>query len=216
MRTGRITTVLTTFSLLTDMPMYLSDRDIVKAVELGDILLKDFDRKRIQPASYDVLLGNRFVVTDQHTTEFIDPVKGLFADTHEVEVKDGEYFVLHPRTTVLGMVRDFVGSKKYLVQLSGKSSLARIGLVVHNTAGIVNPGHFLNITLELSNLNIVPIVLRPGMPIAQLTFSELSSPVSTDYEKTGRFNGDNWKKNFSLPKNVQTSATKSKKKSSQK
>lgn len=180
--------------------MYLSDQDIVKAVELGDIVLKDFNSKRIQPASYDVLLGNRFVVTDQHTTEFIDPVNGLFANTHEVEIKDGEYFVLHPRTTVLGLVRDFVGSKKYLIQLSGKSSLARIGLVVHNTAGIVNPGHFLNITLELSNLNIVPIVLRPGMPIAQLTFSMLSSPVSTDYEKTGRFNGDNWKKNFALPR----------------
>lgn len=193
--------------------MYLSDRDIVRAVESGDIVLKDFDRKRIQPASYDVLLGNRFVVTDQHTTEFIDPAKGIFADTHEVEMKDGEYFVLHPRTTVLGMVRDFVGSKKYLVQLSGKSSLARIGLVVHNTAGIVNPGHFLNITLELSNLNIVPIVLRPGMPIAQLTFSELSSPVSTNYEKIGRFNGDNWKKNFALPKKDRISKAK---KSSQK
>lgn len=200
MRTGRNTTEPKIFLSLTETPMYLADRDIVKAVELGDIVLKDFDRKRIQPASYDVLLGNKFVVTDQHTTEFIDPVKGLFANTHEVEVKDGEYFVLHPRTTVLGMMRDFVGSKKYLIQLSGKSSLARIGLVVHNTAGIVNPGHFLNITLELSNLNIVPIVLRPGMPIAQLTFSELSSPVSTDYEKVGRFNGDNWKKNFALPK----------------
>jgi dCTP deaminase len=193
-----------------EMTMYLSDRDIVKAIESGDVVLRDFDRKRIQPASYDVLLGNKFVVTDQHTTEFIDPVKGLFANTHEVEVKDGEYFVLHPRTTVLGMVRDFVGSKKYLIQLSGKSSLARIGLVVHNTAGIVNPGHFLNITLELSNLNIVPIVLRPGMPIAQLTFSELSSPVSTDYEKTGRFSGDNWKKNFALPKKTKKLGVKKK------
>lgn len=190
--------------------MYLSDRDIVGAVELGNIVLKDFDRNRIQPASYDVLLGNRFVVTDQHTTEFIDPSRGLFANTHEVEVKDSEYFVLHPRTTVLGMVRDFVGSKKYLIQLSGKSSLARIGLVVHNTAGIVNPGHFLNITLELSNLNIVPIVLRPGMPIAQLTFSELSSPVSTDYEKIGRFNGDNWEKNFALPKKMKKTGLKKK------
>lgn len=196
--------------------MYLSDRDIIKALEAGDITLKDFDASRVQPASYDVLLGNKFVVTDQHTTEFIDPVKGLFANTREIEVGESEYFVLHPRTTVLGSVRDFVGSKKYLIQLSGKSSLARIGLVVHNTAGIVNPGHFLNITLELSNLNIVPIVLRPGMSIAQLTFSELSSPVSTDYEKVGRFNGDNWKKNFALPRSLDKKRASTKGKTSKK
>ena len=104
--------------------------------------------------------------------------------------------MLFPGETILGKVRDYIGSREYLIQISGKSSLARIGLVVHNTAGIINPGHFLNITLELSNLNRVPIVLRPGMQIAQLTFSCLTSPVEHDYEKTGRFNGDNFKKNF--------------------
>ena len=176
--------------------MFLSDGDISKAVQCGSITIRDFDESRLQPASYDVLLGNKFVLTDSHTTIAIDPVNKVYATTKEIDIADGESFVLHPNTSVLGTLKDFVGSNEYLIQISGKSSLARIGLVVHNTAGIINPGHFLHITLELANFNIVPIILRPGMPIAQLTFSRLSSPVSRDYTQTGRFNGDNWEKNF--------------------
>lgn len=176
--------------------MFLSDTDIKKAVKAEEITIRDFDVKRLQPASYDVILGNKFILTSAHEMQAIDPVNKIFPKTTEVEVADGEAFVLHPRTTVLGTLKDFVGSNTYLIQISGKSSLARIGLVVHNTAGIINPGHFLHITLELANFNIVPIILRPGMAIAQLTFSKLTSPVSHDYTETGRFNGDNWKKNF--------------------
>ncbi len=176
--------------------MFLSDGDIKKAVESGAITIREFDEERLQPASYDVILGNKFVLTDAHTTMALDPANKIYATTKEVDVDDGGSFVLHPGSSVLGTLRDFVGSNEYLIQISGKSSLARIGLVVHNTAGIVNPGHFLHITLELANFNIVPIILRPGMPIAQLTFSTLSSPVSRDYTQTGRFNGDNWEKNF--------------------
>lgn len=79
------------------------------------------------------------------------------------------------------------GSEKYLIQLSGKSSLARLGLIVHNTAGLINPGHYLNITFELANMNSVPIVLRPGMEIAQLLFATMSSPPERDYRQTGRY-----------------------------
>lgn len=182
------------------MSMFLSDKDIQKAVKDGEITIEGFEKKRLQPASYDVLLGNKFVLTSAHETKAIDPVKKKFPATSEVEIADGKEFVLHPRTTVLGTLKDFVGSDTYLIQISGKSSLARIGLVVHNTAGIINPGHFLHITLELANFNTVPIILRPGMAIAQLTFSKLSSPVSQNYTKTGRFNGDNWKKNFTPEK----------------
>ncbi|MCA9364717.1 MAG: dCTP deaminase [Candidatus Moranbacteria bacterium] len=172
--------------------MFLADVDIKKAVQSGDIRIDDFDEARLGSVSYDVLLGNKFVATHSHTTQAIDPARNIFPDTHEVDINDNKFFVLHPGVTVLGTLRDFVGSRKYLIQISGKSSLARIGLVVHNTAGLVNPGHFLNITLELCNFNSVPIVLRPGMEIAQLTFSMLSSPVSRGYEKTGRFHGNNW------------------------
>ncbi len=180
--------------------MFLSDTDIAAAVEDGSITIRDFDRARLQPASYDVLLGNKFVVTDPHTAQAIDPVNAVYPKTREVEVPDGEAFVLHPRATVLGTLKDFVGSEEYLIQISGKSSLARIGLVVHNTAGIINPGHYLHITLELANFNIVPMILRPGMAIAQLTFSKLSSPITQSYAQTGCFNGDNWKKNFNPDK----------------
>lgn len=176
--------------------MFLSDTDIKKAIKKKEITIEGFDESRLQPASYDVLLGNKFILTSSYETQAIDPVNKIYPKTSEVKIEDGKEFVLHPRTTVLGTLKDYVGTNDYLIQISGKSSLARIGLVVHNTAGIINPGHFLHITLELANFNIVPIILRPGMAIAQLTFSRLTSPVSRDYSQTGRFNGDNWKKNL--------------------
>lgn len=180
--------------------MFLSDTDIIKAIESGKLTVKDFDETRLQPASYDVQLGNKFVITEFQTKSFIDPVKGVFPEIKEVNVENDGEFVLHPGFTVLGTLRDYVGSDDYLIQLSGKSSLARIGLIVHNTAGLINPGHYLNITLELYNLNHIPIILRPGMDIAQLTFSTISSPMRRNYKQTGRFNGDNWGKNFTTKK----------------
>ncbi len=176
--------------------MFLSDRDIKKSVESGDITISDFDVQRLQPVSYDILLGNKFEIVLSHRISAIDPSRGILPESLKEEVPDGEAFVLHPGRTVLGTSRDYFGSKRFLIQLSGKSSLARLGLVVHNTAGIVNPGHFLNITFELFNAGQVPIILRPGMSIAQITFSEISSDLDRNYEQTGRFNGDNWAKNL--------------------
>ena len=172
--------------------MYLSDRDIRQAVKEGSITIRDFDSKRLGPVSYDVILDNDFIVTDVHRTLVIDPVKKMFPQTKEHHVKEGEAFYLFPGETVLGKVRDFVGSDTYLIQISGKSSLARIGLVVHNTAGLINPGHYLNLTLELSNINRVPLILRPGMQIAQFVFSTLTSPVMSNYKEVGRFHKNNW------------------------
>lgn len=173
--------------------MFLSDLDIKKAVKAGTITVKPFDEKRLQPASYDIRLGNKFIVNEESSTHVIDPVKKIYAKTREIVVKDGAEFILHPGISILGTSKEFFGSDDYLVQIGGKSSLARIGLMVHNTAGIINPGHFLNITLELSNQNNVPIILRPGMEIAQITFSMMSSPPARNYKKTGRFAKDNWK-----------------------
>ena len=182
--------------------MILADKDIRKAVEDGDITISDFDESRLQPASYDILLGNKFIINDANSTQFIDPVNKIYAKTHEVEIPDDGTFVLHPGISVLGISHDYFGSDKYLIQLGGKSSLARIGLMVHNTAGLINPGHYLNITLELCNLNNVPIILRPNMPIGQLTFWQLSSDVEKDYKQLGRFGTgeENWNKNFAPQK----------------
>lgn len=171
--------------------MFLSDIDIKEAVERGDIRLDPFDREALQPASYDIRLGNVFIVNDPHTTSFIDPVKGIHPNTRKIEVPDGESFMLHPGVSILGYSKEYFGSDKYLIEVNGKSSLARIGLLVHNSAGLVNPGHYLNIALELCNLNNVPIVLRPGMEIAQLTFSPLSSHSEQSYQETGRYHMNN-------------------------
>jgi len=173
--------------------MFLTDKDIQKAIERGDIKIDDFDKSRLQPASYDILLGNKFIATDLHATEYIDPERKIFAKTHEIEVPEGEAFILHPGVSVVGFSKDYFGSDKYLIEVNGKSSLARIGLLVHNSASLINPGHFLNVALELCNLNTVPLLLRPGMQIAQLTFAELSSEPSKDYKETGRYNDEQMK-----------------------
>lgn len=175
--------------------MFLSDVDILEAVKKKEITLEPFDENRLQPASYDILLGNKFVVNDEYATQLIDPVKKQYAKTREVEVADGEEFILHPGVSVLAISKEYFGSEEYLVQVGGKSSLARVGLMIHNTAGLINPGHYLHITFELCNLNNVPIVLRPGMEIAQLTFSKLSSSPSTAYKNEAR-SKDNWQNNF--------------------
>jgi dCTP deaminase len=176
--------------------MFLSDNDILKAVKEKRITLEPFNKNRLQPASYDILLGNKFVTNDENSTLFVDPSRKVYAKTREVTVKDGEAFILHPGVSVLGTSKEYFGSDEFLIQVGGKSSLARVGLMIHNTAGLINPGHFLNITFELCNLNNVPIILRPGMEIAQLTFSEIKSQTSKNYKDIGRFVGDNWKKNF--------------------
>ncbi len=171
--------------------MFLSDKDIHDAVKCGDITLVPYDPKKLQPATYDICLGNTFIITDAHSTKAIDPVKKIYPKTTTVEVRDGDEFILHPGVSILGYSKEKFGSDKYLIEVNGKSSLARIGLIVHNSASIVNPGHFLNIALELCNLNNVPIVLRPGMEIAQLTFSTLSSHTNKSYKQTGRYNQNN-------------------------
>jgi dCTP deaminase len=175
--------------------MFLSDVDILKAVEAEEITLEPFDKERLQPASYDILLGNKFVVNDEHATHMVDPARKVYAKTREIEVADGDEFILHPGVSVLGISKEYFGSNHYLVQVGGKSSLARVGLMIHNTAGLINPGHFLHITFELCNLNNVPVILRPGMEIAQLTFSKLTSMPSSIYENEAR-GKDNWGSNF--------------------
>jgi len=172
--------------------MFLSDTDIRKAVKKGDITLQPFTEAQLQPVSYDIKLGNKFITNDESSTHFVDPSRKIYAKTTEKEVADGEEFVLHPGISVLGISKEYFGSDMYLIQIGGKSSLARVGLMVHNTAGIINPGHFLHVTFEMTNQSNVPIILRPGMEIAQITFSMISSPPERNYRNVGRFAKNNW------------------------
>ena len=173
--------------------MYLSDVDIKKAVKEGDIILSDFDESRLQPGSYDILLGDKFLLTEDHKADSIDPVKKKYAPMREVLLEKGETFTLHPGVSILGVSLDYFGSRNHLLQLHGKSSLARIGLMVHNTAGLINPGWFGTITFELCNLNSIPIILTPGMPIAQLTFSKFFTEPATGYKKVSKYVNEKWK-----------------------
>jgi dCTP deaminase len=191
--------------------MYLSDKDIKKALMKGDILIRDFDEDRLQPASYDIMLGNKFIVSNTESTMAIDPVKKIFPITKEIIIPEDGLFVLHPGISILGTSVDYFGSEKYLIHLSGKSSLARLGLIIHNTAGIINPGHFLNITFELCNLNHLPIILRPQMRIGQILFSQLSSVPQKDYKTTGRYQNRDWQ-HFVDPREEEKKVPKARKK----
>jgi len=191
--------------------MFLSDVDIKEGVKKGSIVIRPFDVKRLQPVSYDVTLGNEFEVTNRHVTASIDPANKIYPRTRTIKVKDGEAFILHPGESVLGKQREFIGvNEEYLILLSGKSSLARAGLVVHNTAMLFNPGHYFYPTFELVNTNNVPLILRPGMEIAQLLFAKLSSPPSKTYDKTGRYDAKN-SKHF-VPKRIRVKRAAPKKK----
>ena len=193
--------------------MFLSDVDIKKGVKNGSIVIKPFSEKKLQLASYDVTLDNEFKVIDRHDTIFVDPVNKIFPKTKTTIVKDGDAFVLHPGETVLGKQREFIGvDHSHLILLSGKSSLARIGIAVHTTAMLFNPGHHFYPTFELLNTSNVPVILRPGMEIAQIIFAKLTSESSKNYEGVlgiGRFDSQN-SDHFRIKKILKKSKTKKK------
>ncbi len=153
--------------------MILSDRDIKSAVKKKDIKIEPFVEDHVQPASVDLLLGSKIRIFRKDKHYLID-VKEPQNFTDLVEV--GEYFILHPNEFVLGSTKEVVGlSGKYTARIEGKSSLGRIGVITHATAGFVDPGFEGNITLELGNVGSLPVKLYPGMKIAQISFFQMSS-----------------------------------------
>lgn len=163
--------------------MQLSDVDIKKGLKSGDVIIKNFDPERLQPARYDVLLGHDFLVFDRHQLSAIDPREDVKKYMKPVTIdSENDYFVLQPGEFALGVTNDFIGvSNKLSCEVMGKSSLARLGLIIHTTAGFIDPGNQLNITLEFVNTNKVPIKLYPKMKIAQVAFFQLSSPCEKCY-----------------------------------
>lgn len=162
--------------------MFLSDTDIEAAIRTGDVKLEPFNKKQLQPASYDILLGGEFIVVRGNSVVAIDPGKNIYPEADTVNLSEDEPYILQPGASVIGYSKEQFGSYSHLIEVSSKSSLARIGLLVHNSSGIVNPGHFLKVALSFTNLNSMPIILRPGMPIAQLVFAPLSSKTKKHYE----------------------------------
>jgi dCTP deaminase len=162
--------------------MLLSDRDIRAEIESGRVQLDPLDLGMIQPSSIDVRLDKFFRLFDNHKYPFIDPAEEQPDLTLGVEVDLGEPFILHPGEFVLGSTFELVTLPDDIAaRLEGKSSLGRLGLLTHSTAGFVDPGFSGHVTLELSNVATLPIKLWPGMKIGQLCFFRLSSPSEHPY-----------------------------------
>ena len=161
--------------------MVLSDRDIRAAIEDRRIVIEPYDPKCLQPASVDIRLDSRFRVFRSSRHAFIDLAKVVDDITELVTVTD-ERFILHPGEFVLGSSVERVRLADDIVaRVEGKSSLGRLGLLIHSTAGFVDPGWDGHLTLELSNVNTIPITLYPRMRIGQLSFFRLSSAAERPY-----------------------------------
>ncbi|KAA2248430.1 dCTP deaminase [Solihabitans fulvus] len=162
--------------------MLLSDRDLRKEVESGRLGLDPFDVDLLQPSSIDVRLDRFFRVFNNTKYTHIDPSIQQDELTSLVEKEDDEPFVLHPGEFVLGSTFELVSLPDDLAgRLEGKSSLGRLGLLTHSTAGFIDPGFTGHITLELSNVANLPITLWPGMKIGQLCLFRLSSSAEHPY-----------------------------------
>jgi dCTP deaminase len=160
----------------------LSDRDILAEIDAGRVGLDPFERSMIQPSSIDVRLDKFFRVFDNHKYPHIDPAADQSDLTREVEVDGDETFVLHPGEFVLGSTYETVSlPDDVAARLEGKSSLGRLGLLTHSTAGFIDPGFSGHVTLELANVATLPIKLYPGMKIGQLCFFRLSSAAENPY-----------------------------------
>lgn len=164
--------------------MILSDRDIQKSLDEGRIVIDPLFPNSIQPASVDLHLGKDFLVFANHRHECIDLSKPMDDLVKDVSIDTDRPFVLHPGEFALGMTYEIIGVADDMVgRLEGKSSLGRVGIIVHATAGYIDPGNKLKITLELHNILNLPVKLYYKMPIAQIAFSPLSSPASKPYGK---------------------------------
>ena len=162
--------------------MVLSDRDIRSEITAGRIVIDPYVPEAVQPSSIDLHLDRRFRVFKNSRYPYIDVREEQSELTELVEIEGDEPFILHPGEFVLGSTLERVALPNDVVaRLDGKSSLGRLGLLIHSTAGYVDPGWEGNLTLELSNVANLPITLYDGMKIGQISFQRLSSPVEVGY-----------------------------------
>jgi dCTP deaminase len=162
----------------------LSDRSIREQLAAGRIIIDPLDETCIQPSSIDVKVSNLFRVFRNHTAGVIDVKKDMTHLTELVEIADGDAFMLHPGEFALGSTLERVGVPDDMVaRVEGKSSLGRLGLLIHSTAGFIDAGFDGHITLELSNVANLPITLYPGMKIGQVSFMMMTTPADKPYGK---------------------------------
>jgi len=160
----------------------LSDRDIRKEIESGRVGIEPFEADMVQPSSVDVRIDRYFRVFENHRYPHIDPAEEQAELTRLVEPDGADPFILHPGEFVLACTYEVVTlPDDVAARLEGKSSLGRLGLLTHSTAGFIDAGFSGHVTLELSNMATLPIKLWPGMKIGQLCFFRLSSPAEAPY-----------------------------------
>jgi dCTP deaminase len=162
--------------------MILSDHTIREELAAGRITIEPFDEGCIQPSSVDLRLDRLFRVFLNHTTPVIDVKQDLEDLTRLVEIDPDDVFILHPGEFVLGSTQERIGLPDDLVaRIEGKSSLGRLGLLIHSTAGFVDAGFVGHMTLELSNVANLPITLYPGMKVGQISFLRMTTPADKPY-----------------------------------
>ncbi len=166
--------------------MLLSDKSIKEAIESKRIIIDPWDESLLQPASVDLRLGKKLRIFRNSTVPYIDVKQELAELTEGVEIDEVNPFYLHPNEFALGVILERICLPKDLAaRLDGKSSLGRLGLLVHSTAGWVDPGWRGHLTLELSNVSSLPITLYYGMKISQISFLQLSTPALRTYGSKG-------------------------------
>jgi len=162
--------------------MILSDKSIREAVAKKRIVIEPFDSEMVKSFTYDVKIGHEFLVFQNTTHPYIDLQNPQDNLTRSVKVENGKPFILHPGEFVLGsLLENLELPSDIAAQIEGKSSLGRVGLLIHSTAGYVDPGWKGKLTLELSNVANLPITIYPGMPIGKLVFHELSTSSERPY-----------------------------------
>lgn len=162
--------------------MILTDTSILDALSTGRLRVEPFDPVSLQPSSIDLRLSGSFRIFNNHNTDSIDPREDQADLTSPVEIEDGEELILHPGEFILGATYERVVLSDDLVgRLEGRSSLGRIGLLIHSTAGFIDPGWDGQLTLELGNVANLPIKLRPYMRVAQLSLFQATAPATHPY-----------------------------------
>ena len=174
--------------------MILADRSIKEKLLSGEISIEPFSEEFLQPASYDLHLDKNILLfnTDKHDSiDVKNPIEDLMV---KIKIDEKKGFLLKPRQFILGNVVEITGvDARHVGRLEGKSSLARMGLIIHATAGFLDPGNKLRLTLEMVNLSPLPIRIYSGMKIAQLAFEELDRNCERPYGSSGlnsKYKGD--------------------------
>lgn len=167
--------------------MILSDRTLREQVAAGRIVIEPFDERCIQPSSIDVKIHNLFRVFRNHTARVIDVKTDMTDLTELVDIPADGVFMLHPGEFVLGSTLERIAVPDDLVaRIDGKSSLGRLGLIIHSTAGFIDPGFDGHITLELTNIATLPITLYPGMKVGQVSFMQMTTAADQPYGSGAR------------------------------